>query len=234
MPSRSNVDTNLLLESLPPNIRNRVLERCSLVHWTYGDVVCDARQRYKQVYFPLSGFISLLTEATDHRPLEVGLIGNEGMLGTSLVLGVGTAPLKSLVQGSGTAWSIPVDLFLLTLQDNPGFKRRLLLYIHVLMQQLTLAGSCLHFHTIDSRLARWLLMTQDRAHQDRLYLTHVFLADMLGVRRSGVSLAAEALQKQQLISYTRGNIDILDRRGLEAASCSCYDAMSHCYDRAMN
>jgi CRP-like cAMP-binding protein len=103
----------------------------------------------------------------------------------------------------------------------------------VLLQQLTLAGTCLHFHTIESRLARWLLMTQDRAHQDELYLTHSFLAQMLGVRRSGVTIAAQSLQSQRLIDYVRGTINIIDRQGLERASCHCYHSMIGIYNQIL-
>jgi CRP-like cAMP-binding protein len=101
------------------------------------------------------------------------------------------------------------------------------------LQQLAVAGACLHFHSIESRMARWLLMTQDRTQGDKLYLTHAFLAHMLGVRRSGVSLAAEALQKHHLINYSRGNIHVLDRQGLEGASCQCYQAMTDVYQGEM-
>jgi CRP-like cAMP-binding protein len=225
--------TNLLLESLPVRVRNKLLKQCTLVEWKFGDIVCEANEIYEHVYFPITGFISLLTVVDEHYPLEMGLIGNEGMLGVCLVLGVNHASLQSVVQGSGTALSIPVDQFRRALLDFPDLSVLLLRYNYVLMRQLVLAGACLHFHEVEPRLSRWLLMTQDRAHGDRLYLTHVFLAKMLGVRRSGVSIAAGVLQKQHLIAYSRGNIRILDRKGLEAASCQCYQAMTESYLRIM-
>lgn len=233
MSARPTPVTNQLIESLPPGVRNKLLKRCALVDWTFGDIICEADQKHEHVYFPVTGFISLLMKESDHHPLEVGLIGHEGMLGTSLVLGVNGAPLRSVVQGAGTALSIPADQFQSALREYPGLSNLLMRYIHVLMQQLTLAGACLHFHTIESRLARWLLMTQDRVQGDTLHLTHAFLAYMLGVRRSSVSLAAEALQRQHLVSYSRGNITILDRKGLEAASCQCYQTMTEYYARIM-
>jgi len=220
---------NLLIESLPTKVRNKLLKRCTLIDWTFGDIVCEDNQVYEYVYFPVTGFISLFTVVADHHPLEMGLIGNEGMLGASLVLGVNSAPLQSVVQGSGTALSIPADQFQCALLDCPGLSDLLMRYIYVLMQQLTVASACLHFHEIEPRLARWLLMTHDRAHGDRFYLTHAFLAQMLGVRRSGVSVAAEALQKKQLIQYARGHVNVLDRKGLEAASCQCYCSMTESY-----
>jgi CRP-like cAMP-binding protein len=225
--------TNRLLEFLPANVRNELLKQCTLVEWKFGDIICEANQIYEHVYFPITGIISLLTVVDEHHPLEMGLIGNEGMLGVCLVLSVNNASLQSVVQGSGTALSIPVDQFRRALLDFPDLSKLLLRYVYVLKQQLVLAGACLHFHEVEPRLARWLLMTQDRAQRDRLYLTHVFLAKMLGVRRSSVSLAAAVLQKQHLIDYCRGNIRILDRKGLEAVSCQCYQSMTESYLRVM-
>lgn len=230
----TNTITNRLIESLPINSRNKLLSRCTAVEWQFGEIVCEATEKYEQVYFPLSGFVSMLTVIDDHPPLEMGLVGNEGMLGVSLVLGASNASLQSIVQGSGAALAISAVDFHLSLVDCHGLLALLLRYINVLLQQLTAAGACLHFHSIETRMARWLLMTQDRTHGDKLYLTHAFLAHMLGVRRSGVSLAAEALQKQQLINYSRGNIHVLDRQGLEGASCQCYQAMTDVYQREMH
>lgn len=225
--------TNLLIDSLPAKIRNKLLKRCTLVDWTFGDIVYEIDQIYEHVYFPLTGFISLLTQVGDN-PLEMGLVGNEGMLGVSRVLGVDYVSMQSIVQGRGTALSMTAEQFQLSLRDCPGFAQVLMRYIHVLNQQLVLAGACLHFHEIQPRLGRWLLMTQDRSHRDSFYLTHVFLARMLGVRRSGVSIAAEDLQNQHLIEYSRGNITILDRKGLEAVTCQCYQGMTQFYDRVMH
>lgn len=226
--------TNLLIESFPSNVRNKLLARCTLVDWVFGDIVYDVDQIYEHVYFPLTGFISLLTLVDDHQPLEMGLVGNEGLLGINRVLGVYYASMQSVVQGSGTALSMTAEQFQLSLLDCPGLSTLLLRYIHVLKQQLVMAGACLHFHEIEARVARWLLMTQDHSHRDSFYLTHTFLARMLGVRRSGVSIAAESLQNHHLIEYARGNIKILDRQGLQAVSCQCYQRMTGVYDRVMH
>lgn len=225
--------TNHLIASLPIEIGNELLKRLTLVDWKFGEIVCEANQEYEHVYFPVTGFISLLTMEIDHHPLEMGLIGSEGMLGVSLVLGVNKAPLQSVVQGAGTALSISADQFQQVLLDFPDLSILLMRYTYVLMQQLAIGGACLHFHAIESRLARWLLMTQDRAHTNKLYITHTFLAYMLGIRRSSVSLAASSLQKQGLISYFRGKIKILDRKGLEVASCQCYQDMTESYIQVM-
>lgn len=226
--------TNLLIEYLPINVRNKLLKRCTLVDWTFGDTVYKVDQVYEHVYFPVTGAISLLTLVDDRHPLEMGLVGNEGMLGVSRVLGIDYASMQSIVQGSGTALSMTAEQFQLSLQDCSGLSSLLMRYIHVLNKQLVLAGACLHFHEIEARLSRLLLTTQDRSHRDDFYLTHVFLARMLGVRRSGVSIAAESLKNRHLIEYARGNIKILDRKGLEAVSCQCYQGMNRFYDRVMH
>jgi CRP-like cAMP-binding protein len=233
MPNLSYPVKNRLIESLASPVRYKLLERCTIVDWQFSEIVCEAKQIYEHVYFPLSGFVSMLTKIDGHPPLETGLVGNEGMLGLNLVLGANNAALQSVVQGTGTALSISVDDFHLSLLDCAGLSPMLLRYVNVSMKQLTMAGACLHFHSIESRLARWLLMTQDRSHSDSFYLTHAFLANMLGVRRSGVSLAAEAMQKNKLISYSRGNIKVLDRKALEVASCQCYQRMNDTYRRVM-
>lgn len=215
---------NQLLASLPHQESARVLACCEPVDLVFGSILCEPEQALRHLYFPLTGFISLVITLRDHQPLEMGLIGNEGMLGATLVLGVNSLPMRAVVQGSGTALRISATDFRRELQECPELLRLLNRYLYVLMAQLSQTAACTHFHEIEPRLARWLLMTHDRAHADHFYLTHEYLADMLGVRRSGVTVAAGALQLRGLIHYTRGEISILDRKGLEAASCECYDA----------
>jgi hypothetical protein len=157
------------------------------------------------------------------------LVGNEGMLGVTLVLGVNTTPLRGVVQGSGSALRMSAGKFRRALAVSPVLLRKLNRYLYVLMAQLSQVAGCNRFHEVQSRLAYWLLMTHDRAHADHFHLTHQFLADMLGVQRSAVTIAAGALQRMQLISYTRGEINILSRSGLEGASCECYDAVIQDY-----
>jgi CRP-like cAMP-binding protein len=218
-----------LIEGLPSKQRKQLLNGCEPVNLVFGNVLQEANQPIRHVYFPLSGFISLVTTLDGHQPLEMGLIGNEGMLGASLALGIGQAPMRAVVQGSGSALRISSQLFKQELLSSPALLRSLKRYLYVVMTQLSQSAACTHFHEIEPRLARWLLMTHDRAHADHFHLTHEYLADMLGVRRSGVSIAAAALQTRGLISYSRGEIQILDRAGLEQAACECYAALQADY-----
>jgi len=161
--------------------------------------------------------------------LEVGMVGREGMLGAQLVLGVTENPLHALVQGPGTAWRINVAPFRRELARGKVLDAVLRRYIQVLMGQLATSAACTRFHEVGPRLARWLLMSQDRAHASEFHLTHEFLAYMLGVRRVGITAAAGNLQRRGLIRYQRGRITVLNRRGLEAAACSCYAADQQTY-----
>lgn len=216
---------NGLIEGLPREARSRILKLCEPVELAFGDILCEADERLRYVYFPLTGFISLVATVGSHPPLEIGLIGNEGMLGVTLVLGVSAARLRGVVQGSGTALRMTATQLRHELRSSRSLRRTLNRYVFVLLAQLSQSTACTRFHEIKARLARWLLMTHDRAHADHFHLTHQYLANMLGVQRSAVTIAAGMLQRKKLIRYTRGEISILNRRGLEAVSCECYQAV---------
>lgn len=222
---------NRLLEGLPQKLRDHLVQTCESVNLKFGNILCEADDPFKYAYFPLTGFISLVAVIDKHHPLEMGLIGNEGMLGATMSLGIANAPMRALVQGSGTALRINAAQLRLELLAAPALVSRLNHYVYVLLAQLSQTAACIHFHEIEPRLARWLLMTHDRAHKNQLHLTQDFLADMLGVRRSGITVAAGALQERKLIHYSRGEIIIIDRKGLEAASCECYQAVRRDYDQ---
>lgn len=223
--------TNHLIRCLSREERNRFLQHCESVNLVFGEILCELDQPIQHVYFPLVGFISLVISMEDHQPLEVGLIGNEGMLGATLALGIADAPLKAVVQGSGSALRMTAAQFQHELRNSPSMLSTLNSYLYVLVMQLSQTAACTHFHEIEPRLARWLLMTHDRAHADHFHLTQEYLADMLGVRRSSITIAAGKLQQQKLISYIRGDINILDRKALEAASCACYNVLNDHYAR---
>lgn len=222
---------NRLIEGLPRKDRDRILQQCEPVELLFGDILCEPDQHFRHAHFPLTGFISLVATVGGHQPLELGLIGSEGMLGVTLALGVKTAPLRGVVQGSGSALRLSALQLGRELRASPILVRTLDRYLYVLMAQLSQSAACDRFHEVEARLARWLLMTHDRAHTDQLQLTHSFLADMLGVQRSAVTIAAGALQKRKIIRYSRGGIRIIDRGGLEAASCECYEAALLDYSR---
>ncbi|HUS24823.1 MAG TPA: Crp/Fnr family transcriptional regulator [Candidatus Binatia bacterium] len=224
---------NRLIAGLPAAERKRVLAACEPVELVFGTILCEPDVPVRDVYFPLSGFISLVAVVSAHPPLEMGLIGSEGMLGATVVLGVPDAPLRAVVQGTGSALRMGIAQFRRELRRNPVLLRTLNRYLYVLMAQLSQTAACTRFHEVEARLARWLLMTHDRCHADHFHLTHEFLADMLGVRRSGVTIAAGLLQGRNLIGYTRGEITVMDRDGLEAASCECYRAVIHDYARLL-
>ena len=213
---------NHLIELLPRKDRLRLLAVCEPVELALQEVLCEPQQPASHVYFPMRGFISLVAQIDGHPGLEVGMVGSEGMVGAHLALGVPASPLHAVVQGAGTAWRVDAGLFREALAASPALRQGMDSYIYVLMRQLAIAAPCLRFHPIGPRLARWLLMSQDRAHGDHFRVTHEFLAYMLGVRRAGVTVAAGALQADGLIDYARGHITVLDRPGLEAAACSCY------------
>jgi CRP-like cAMP-binding protein len=214
---------NRLLAMLPSLECERILEDSKRVALNFGDTLWEQGDRMRYVYFPTAGFISLLTTVDEHT-LEVGMIGNEGMCGHSLVLGVDEAALRALVQGSGESLRIKASTFHQHLEASPALRQLMNGYIHVLLGQLAQTAACTRFHMVEARLARWLLMTQDRAHADAFEVTQDFLAFMLGVRRVGVTAAARILQSRKLIRYTRGHMNVLDRAGLEAAACVCYQS----------
>ena len=220
---------NHLIELLPRSDRVRLLALCEPTQLVLSEVLCEARQPTRHVYFPTEGFISLITLVAGHPGLEVGMVGREGMVGGQLALGVVNSPLRALVQGSGAALRIGAKAFRAELARSTALQRSMNRYLYVLMGQLATSAACLRFHLIGPRLARWLLMTQDRAQADTFRVTQEFLAYMLGVRRVGVTAAASALQRSGLIRYTRGELTVLDRSGLEAAACSCYSTDRQTY-----
>jgi CRP-like cAMP-binding protein len=224
---------NRLLAALPRKDRLHLVSGCEDVELVLADVLCEPGERIRHVYFPTVGFISLLAPIDELTRLEIGLVGNEGMVGTPLALGVAVSPLQALVQGAGHSLRMDSAAFRRELGGSPALQILLDRYLYVRMAQLAQSAGCTRFHLVEARLARWLLMTQDRAHANAFHMTHQFLALMLGVRRAGVTRAASSLQKLRLIQYSRGNLVVLDRPGLEAASCACYRTDRETYQRVL-
>jgi CRP-like cAMP-binding protein len=215
---------NHLIDKLPRRDRARLLAVCEEFPLVLAEVLCEAQQPTRHVYFPTVGFISLVTMVQGSPGLEVGMVGREGMVGAQVALGVVGAPVRSLVQGAGVAWRVGARDFKTELARSPALQRVLGKYVYVLMAQLAGSAACLRFHQIGPRLARWLLMSHDRASTDAFHVTHEFLAYMLGMRRVGITGAAHDLQRRGLIEYHRGELTVLDRAGLEATACGCYGA----------
>ena len=220
---------NSLIASLPRSARELVGSACGTVELVAGEIVYEAGDKIQRVYFPTSSYISLITPAGASESLEVGMVGNEGMFGITVLLDVNTSPLQGLVQGAGYALHMGVSRFVQLAKDVQPFRKVVNRYLYVLTAQLAQTAACNRYHSLDSRLARWLLMTRDRAMSDTFYLTHKFLAYMLGVRRAGITEAAGRLQAKKLIRYHHGQLTLLDRRGLEEVSCPCYAALNATY-----
>jgi CRP-like cAMP-binding protein len=213
---------NRLLAALPPKDHARLASELESVTITCGEVLYEPGDRMRHVYFPSNCLVSLLTLVEDHRALEVGLVGREGMVGARLALGATRSSVRALVLGTGTAMRMNSECFLREFRRNQTLQRVLLQFTDSLMIQTSQTAACNRFHVVEGRLARSLLMTAERMRSAAFHLTHGFIAEMMGVRREAVTVAAIALQSRGIIRYRRGNITILDRQGLEAASCSCF------------
>jgi CRP-like cAMP-binding protein len=224
---------NSLLAALPSEDRLQLVANGEEVELVPSAVLCDRGEPVRYVYFPTCGFISLEAAVDGSSSLEVGLVGFEGMAGAPLVLGVRNSMLQAVVRGAGRSLRISASAFRRELLQSAALRRTLERYVYVQMTQFANAVACNRFHVVEARLARWLLMTQDRARSDTFHMTHEFLAPILGVRRVGVTKAATSLQKRGHIRYSRGNITILDRPGLIASACTCYQADLGIYRRTL-
>ena len=223
---------NSLLASLPAGEYQRLLAGLEPVTLTYGEVLYEPGTPIRHVYFPTGCLVSLLTTVTGRHALEVGLVGREGMVGIALALGIDVSPARALVQASGSALRMEAARFRDDFLQSMPLQQALYRYTHALMVQIAQTAACNQFHVIEERLARWLTMTRDRVRSNEFRLTHGFLADMLGVRRSGVTEAAGRLQAEGLIEYQHGRITVLDRKRLAAACCECYRIVKRVYDSA--
>ena len=222
---------NHLLAALPPASLERLKPLLTPVEMPLRQVLHSPDEPIERVYFPESGWVSMLAVLEDGDCAEVGLTGREGMVGLPVVLGADREDVEAIVQSGGTALSADANAFRAELAANPPLMSLLLRYALVHLGQIARTAACNGHHVTEQRLARWLLMSHDRAEADEFPMTHEFLSLMLGVRRAGVSVAANVLQKAGLISYERGRIAITDRPGLEAASCECYGIVRRASDR---
>ena len=213
---------NSLLAALPRKDYQHLLSSLEPVTLTFGEILYEPARPIRHVYFPCDSLVSLLTLIDGHMALEIGLVGREGMLGIPLALGIKDSPVRALVQGAGTALRMKATRFRSEHKKYGSLQRELNRYIHERIVQITQTAACNRFHPVEARLARWLLMTRDRMGTNHFHHTQELLGNMLGVLRVAVTNAAGALQRRKLISYRRGEINILDGKGLEAAACACY------------
>ncbi len=225
---------NHLVDILAREDRRRLLTICERVTLVLGQVVCDPDTPTRHLYFPIDSFISMVATVAGSPGVEVGMVGREGLLGSHVVLGTGTTTLRGVVQGPGSALRVARIPFRRELETSASLRRVLDRYVAVLMVQLSISAVCLRYHQIGPRLARWLLMSHDRAGTDTFRITHEFLSYMLGVRRVGITSAASELQRRGIIEYRRGHLTVLNRIKLESASCPCYAADRRAYSGALN
>ncbi|MFP8777246.1 Crp/Fnr family transcriptional regulator [Hydrogenophaga sp. RWCD_12] len=218
----TNTARNLLIQRLPSAERARLLTLCEPFDMLLSAQLSVRDKPLTHAYFPLEGFVSLVIDVDTYPALEVGMVGRESMIGSEQVLGLAPTPWRALVQGAGTSLRIASQSLRAEMDASPALRQVVQTSLLVRLHQQTLASACERFHMIGPRLARWLLMSQDRAQSDSFHVTQEFMALMLGVRRVGVTVAAGALQSQGMIRYHRGELTVLNRPALEAQACSCY------------
>ena len=232
-PPASTACGNHLIDTLHGRDRREVLARCERMDLALRDILHEPGSPMTDVYFPAESYISLVVSMEADGYLEVGLAGHEGMYGLPVTLGGGVSAVRAVVQGKGSAWRMSAKGYRAATQGSEALRRVVACYTDVTLAQMARMAGCARFHQLAPRVARWMLMTADRARSDTFHLTHEFLAYMLGVRRGGVTEAAISLQQDGIISYRRGIVQILSRPRLEAAACSCYAHDLASYQRIM-
>lgn len=222
---------NWVLDALAPQDYGRLQPGVEQLSFALGDVVYESGTQMGYVYFPTTCHVSLLYTMIDGATAEMGLVGNEGVVGVALFMGGETTPNRAVVQGAGEALRMRAKAMLDEFKVGGQFQSLLLRYTQALMTQISQTAVCNRLHSVEQRLCRWLLMTRDRTYSDELEMTQEFMSNMLGVRREGVTHAAQGLQSQGYISYSRGHVKILDRPGLETHVCECYGVVKTEHDR---
>jgi CRP-like cAMP-binding protein len=213
---------NQLIANLPGKDRAHLLNKCALIQLPLGQVLSESDVAMQALYFPVSGFISVLARVPNNPDLEIGMVGREGLFGLPFALGLTSSRIHASVQVPGDAWRITAQAFREELQGNIGLQLSLNRYLQVVIEQLQVSCVCLRFHTIGERLATWLLTSLDRSNASELPVTQELIATMLGVRRVGISTAANLFRQKGLIEYNRGRLTVLNRTGLEQVACNCY------------
>jgi CRP-like cAMP-binding protein len=215
---------NALIARLDDADRTRFLDLCERVPLSRTACLFEPGASIDHVYFPVDGFVCLLAHEPDASELIIAMVGREGMLDPRAALGIAQTPVRAPVQSEGWAWRMPTEVFQRELETHAALKRLMDRYVAVVLNQSATLALCLRYHEVGARLARWLLMSQDRTGSDRCRVTHESLSAMLGVRRVSVTAAANVLQQRGAIRYHRGDIHLCDRAVLEQVACSCYRA----------
>ena len=225
--------SNKLLAALPARDYKRLSPHLEAIPLELKTILHEGGERVRYVYFPGEGLVSLIAVMKDGAASEVGLVGNEGMVGLSALLGVDNAPGRELVQLSGAGVRMKAKLMRAEFRRGGALQDLLHLYTHVLFTQVSRSTACIASHNVKQRLCRWLLMTHDGAPGDTFVITQEFMAMMLGVTRAVVTRAAGDMQREKLIRYSRGRVTMLDRRGVEARACECYASIRQEYERVL-
>lgn len=232
-PSTQAEERNRLLRGLDPHIYARLVDEGESLELSARQVLWPAGAPIRSVYFPRSCAISLVVPLEGERPIEAATVGNEGFLGAPVALGVQATTIIAMAQVPGMGLRLPAATFARLLEQHEGLRLVMLAYAHTLMEQAAQTVACNRRHDLSERCARWLLMTHDRIGINPFLLTQEFMAVMLGVRRASVTVAAGALQQAGFIKYSRGRVEVLDREGLEGASCECYGVLAASYERSL-
>ncbi|MBC7798223.1 MAG: Crp/Fnr family transcriptional regulator [Pyrinomonadaceae bacterium] len=228
------VSQNHLLKSLPDDEFLKLSPDLKLVDLPRGKVLYSLNSKIDKVYFPEDAIVSIVTLFRNGSNLETGIIGREGMVGSSVSLKIETSPRETIVQTGGIGWQLSKEKFQKAFEKGETLKTVVLRHVFAYLEQISQTGACSSQHNINERLARWLLMCHDRVSGDEIKLTQEFIAQMLGVQRPGVTNAAMNLKVRGLIEYTRGTIRILNRKGLENAACECYQTVKNIYDQYLS
>ncbi|WP_372994482.1 Crp/Fnr family transcriptional regulator [Marinobacter sp.] len=227
-------EQNHLLAALPENAKKRIFPRLKLVEMNLGDVIYESGQPIEFVYFPTNCIISLLYVMINGSSAEISVVGNEGMAGIAVFMGGDSTPTRTVVQSCGFAYRMPAQELKSEFNNSPDVRVLSLRYTQALITQMSQTAVCNRHHSIDQQLCRWLLLSLDRLPDNRLNMTQELIANMLGVRREGVTEAAGKLQKLGVIEYHRGHITVIDRPKLEALCCECYEVVRRETDRLVS
>ena len=226
-------EDNALLAALPTRERNAAHRASQLVTLEFGATILEANTRSRYAYFPISGVVSLVRTLISGPTVEVGVVGNEGMIGVDIFMGAPVQLNDAIVQGEGSAWQMTAEHLLARFRRNGEMQRQLLRFTDAFITQVSQTAACNRAHDMEPRLARWLLMMQDRVAAPQLRMTQQLLAQMLGVRTAGVNEAVQKLEAAGVIGHRRQEISILDRDGLERIACECYAIVRRVHEHAI-